>query len=150
MINIYPDEIIEMRVINKLNEEPLFYLHFQMSDITVAQHMYIDMIDVLNNGVQPKTKILLCCSNGFTTNYFASKLNAAAELLENDFEFAAVPYVRVNEVMRKYDKILLAPQLGHKLKESRELWGEKVFVIPAKIFGAYKVKPVFDWLNRES
>lgn len=148
-ISIYPDEIVEMLVVNKYTDEPLYYLHFEMNDITVAQQMYIDMIDVLHRGVEPKIRILLCCSNGCTTSYFASKLNAATELLENNYCFDAVPFIQVSEVGDSYDKILLAPQMMYKLAECKKLYGDKIDLIPAKIFATYKVKAVFDWLDKQ-
>lgn len=59
-------------------------------------------------GSEVRTKVLLSCTSGFTTSFFADKLNDAAKTLGPDYDFSAVPYVELFEAAQDQDVILLA------------------------------------------
>ncbi|MFQ7173560.1 MAG: hypothetical protein ACLRQF_16675 [Thomasclavelia ramosa] len=52
---------------------------------------------------KPKIKILLCCSGGLTTTYFAYKIDEAIQLFALDYEIAATGY---NELFKKVNNMM--------------------------------------------
>ena len=76
--------IIELKVTSKKREELDFYLHFQMNTLKHAVSLFNEMITcLLKLDYEAKTKVLLCCSGGLTTSYFAQEINKASKLLKN-------------------------------------------------------------------
>lgn len=75
-ITFNPFCIIELNVISKKREESDFYLHFQMNTLKHAVSLFEEMIVcLLKLDQEAKTKVLLCCSGGLTTSYFAQEMN---------------------------------------------------------------------------
>ena len=102
--------IIEFEVTNKVNNNIEFYLHFQMKTLKHAIELFNEMLETIHKLVdKPRVKILLSCTGGLTTGYFAQRLNEAVLMLSLDYEFNAVPYDDLYEVGQNYDLILLAP-----------------------------------------
>ena len=74
--------IIEMIVTNLADGENKFYLHFELKDLAYAEELFGEMADALADLKQQQTlKILLSCTGGLTTGFFAEKLNDAAKIL---------------------------------------------------------------------
>ena len=67
--------IIELKVTSKKRKELDFYLHFQMNTLKHAVSLFNEMITcLLKLDYEAKTKVLLCCSGGLTTSYFAQEI----------------------------------------------------------------------------
>ena len=95
----YKFNIIELNVISKIDQESCFFLHFQMNNINHAINLFYEMVECLKTLIKkPKIKILLCCSGGLTTTYFAYKIDEAIQLCALDYEIAATGY---NELFKK-------------------------------------------------
>ena len=95
-------------------------------------------------------KILLSCSGGLTTGYFALRLNEAVSMLSIDYEFKAVPYNDLYEVGQNYDLILLAPQIGYMKPKIQEILQDKIVVrLPSKIFAKYDVAEALILIKEE-
>ena len=95
----YKFNIIELNVISKIDQESGFFLHFQMNNINHAINLFYEMVECLKTLIKkPKIKILLCCSGGLTTTYFAYKIDEAIQLFALDYEIAATGY---NELFKK-------------------------------------------------
>ena len=108
-----PLNIIELSVTNTMTQNIEFYLHFQMKTMKHATELFNEMMNnILQLVDKPKIKILLSCSGGLTTSYFASKLNEAAQILDYHYEVRAIGYTDLFNVGNEYDVILLAPQIS--------------------------------------
>lgn len=146
--------IVEMRVNDDKNaDEDKFYLHFELSDLNSAKENFNSMIQSLvDENNRSKLKILFSCTGGLTTGYFAEKLNEAAKILARKFEFEAVPVTKIDEVGADYDVIMIAPQIGYKLKEISNKFPESlVLKIPLKVFAAYDANELvkfFNWYSK--
>lgn len=106
--------IIELSIQNKETSEIEFYIHFQMKNLNHTLKLFNEMFKYLNkNNDIPIQKILLICSGGLTTGYFVEKLNEAAHLLKVNACFQAIGIEKIEEVSKKYDIILLAPQVSY-------------------------------------
>ena len=143
--------VVELRITMKKDGKSKFYLHFDLNDLDHAKDLFREMSDsLIRLKVQEKVDVLLCCSSGITTSFFAEKLNSASEFLSRTYSFSAVSYN--NLYMRAFsaDIVLLAPQVGYQLWRVREILKDKtVLVIPPSIFGSYDVSRLFKMLDEE-
>ncbi|MCF0114547.1 MAG: hypothetical protein HUJ56_04280 [Erysipelotrichaceae bacterium] len=146
-IGFYNDDIIEFSIKDP-KEEPIYYLHFQITDMNVAKNYLNDMLETLSDyETKPPLEVLICCCNGATSSYFADKLNRAETILDFGYHFSACGYSTLYKDPDNYDLIILAPQIAFRFKEAHNRIGEKVKQIPAKVFGSYKVKNMLDFLE---
>lgn len=150
-INFYNNCIIELQVKDKNTQEITFFMHFQMNNLHHALGLLKEMRECLETlKKHQKTKILLSCSSGFTTGFFAEKLQEGAELLNKDFEFHAVAYSELFDVAREYDMILLAPQVSYMLSKVQKVLKDKiVLAISSTLFGKYDVSNTFQFIEEE-
>lgn len=150
-INFYDDSIIELNVENKNTHEMIFFIHFQMNNFHHALGLLKEMKECLETLTEhKKTKILLSCSSGFTTGFFAKKLQEATDLLAKDFEFNAVAYSELFDIANEYDMILLAPQVSYLLSKVQEVLKNKiVLTLSSTLFGKYDVSNTLIFLEEE-
>ena len=144
-------EIVSFTIDSPKAEEPLFFLHFELQDMDHAKELFEQMIQALKKaGEDVKVRILLSCTSGFTTSFFADRLNTAAETLSLDYSFSAVSYTDLFEAAQDKDVILLAPQIGYMLKKAREILKDKIVLqIPADVFATYNVTRTFDLIREQ-
>jgi predicted NBD/HSP70 family sugar kinase/cellobiose-specific phosphotransferase system component IIB len=141
-INFYETdeyEIAEFLIHSKKDDEVKFFLHFETDEEEHAKSLFHEMVDVLVSlESQHSTKILLCCSTGLTTSYFAQRLNETAATMHLDYQFEARGVNTAYTEGFQYDAILLAPQIGFLLEKVQGVLFDKVVLqIPAAIFGKY-------------
>ncbi len=144
--------IIELTVINKVKQQPEFYLHFQMKNLNHAKMLFEEMVETIAKvSNTPATKILLCCSGGLTTGFFAQKINETAKYLDLDIEANATRYLDVYEKGVDYDYILLAPQISYLCANIQKvLKKQKVLNIPPKVFTKYDVLKILRFISNNS
>lgn len=132
-------EIIEFRIEREKDHEVIFFLHFHADPQEHAKALFGEMIDVLvETGSHHATRVLLCCTAGLTTSYFAMELNQAAQTLKLDWTFEAVSVSDVYARGLQYDCVLVAPQIGFMQKKIADVLKDiPVLTIPAHVFGAY-------------
>lgn len=150
-VEFYPQDIIQLSVVSRKTGRSLFYLHFQINEPEQARQLFLDMLTVMKEAEGRETvKILLSCSNGCTTSFFADKMNRAEELLDFGFHFDAVSYRKLAELGKDYRLVFLAPQVGYLFKEAQGMLGEeRVRMLPAAVFAAYNVGAFYTILDRE-
>ena len=131
--------IVELRLERVLDGEPAFFLHFELEDLVRAQNLFNEMAEALYSATHREVKhILLCCTCGVTTTYFANKLNELAQSFGLDYDFTAQPIEEAKMNGAEYAAVLLAPQVGHQRKAVVEaLPNTPVIELPGKIFGSY-------------
>ena len=144
-------EICALTIESEKADEPLFFLHFEIKDLDHAKELFTQMIASLKKaGEDTGVKVLLSCTSGFTTSFFAEKLNGAAQTLGLDYDFSAVPYTDLFEAAMDKDVIMLAPQIGYLLKKAKEVLKDKIIIqIPADVFATYNVTRTVDLIKEE-
>ena len=147
----YKFNIIELNVISKIDQESCFFLHFQMNNINHAINLFYEMVECLKTLIKkPKIKILLCCSGGLTTTYFAYKIDEAIQLFALDYEIAATGYNELFKKGEQYDVILLAPQVSFMYAKVKKIFKDKYLLnIPAQVFAKYDVKEILNLVDQE-
>lgn len=133
--------VVELRLEKTSDGSTLFFLHFELEDVERARELFLEMATTLNTYLHRELKhVLLCCTCGMTTTYFANKLNETAAELDLGYDFCAKAIEEAEESGTSFEAVLLAPQVGHRLKEVQSaLPGVTVLEIPASVFGAYDV-----------
>ena len=140
-ITFNPLNIIELCVTNTLNQNIEFYLHFQMTTMKHAIELFHEMLESIKKLIdRPIIKILLSCSGGLTTSYFADKMNEACQLLNLNFEVSAIGYNELYNVGNDYDVIMLAPQISYVEAKVQEILKDQIILkIPPQVFAKYDV-----------
>ncbi len=138
-VSFYPKEIIQLSVLNTRTDRHEFFLHFQIHTLEHACNLFEEMREaIIELANKPTARILLCCTSGLTTGFFAAKLNESAQLLSLDYDFHAVPYRELFQVGGQYDIVLLAPQIFYAYEDIKKILPDQVVLkIPPKIFAAY-------------
>ena len=133
--------IIELKVTSKKRKELDFYLHFQMNTLKHAVSLFNEMITcLLKLDYEAKTKVLLCCSGGLTTSYFAQEINKASKLLKNTIEVSAVGYNQLYQIGQQFDFIFLALQISYLHAQVQSILKDQVVMkIPPLVFARYDV-----------
>ncbi len=150
-INFYAQNIVELSVYEHDDDEPKFYLHFQMNNMVHAITLFNEMIkSLLQLEYEVKTKILLCCTGGLTSSHFASKIQDVCNLLSLDFEIEATSYNQLFTIGQDYDVILLAPQISYNYTKVKLILKDKLILrIPPVIFAKYDVKGILTIVEEE-
>ena len=140
-VTFNPQCIIELCVMNKRTDEMAFYLHFQFKTLNHAISLFEEMDQCIQKMVnQPICRLLLCCSGGMTTAFFADKIKNGIKVLNLNMEVAATSYQKIYNVAQNYDVILLAPQVSYvKLQVEKVFKNKLVLKIPTQIFASYNV-----------
>ncbi len=132
-------DIVELIIQNKRTGENEFYLHFRLEDKEHADSLFQEMSQTLIDlRKKRKIRILLSCTSGLTTGYFAEELTKAAETLRVDFEFSAVSFNQIYEHGFSYDVILLAPQIHYEFERTAQIFRDAIVMkIPTAVFAKY-------------
>ena len=141
-INFYDQDIVEYVLVNKKTKENEFYLHFQFHSFQHAIELFNEMMHLVRQINKTSClKVLLVCSGGLTTGYFAAKLTEAVDFLHLNMQVDARGYHEVYQIAQDYDMVLLAPQVSYLYSEVRKILKNQVVLkIPPTIFGKYDVR----------
>ena len=116
-----PDpEIVELRIEERATGEARFFLHFHPVDREHSIQLFREMIQaLLDVGARQRTEVLLCCTAGMTTSFFAERLNQVAEAMGLDWGFSAVSVTEAYEHGHDKAAILIAPQIAYRPNVSK-------------------------------
>ncbi len=150
-VNFYPEEIMELRIDRLENDATVFFLHFQMNTVEHAHVMFEELEKALVSLSEDNhVEILLSCTGGLTTSYFAAALNEAAEQMKLNYSFSAMACDELKEKGVGYDAVLLAPQIAFMREEIQEaLKGTSVINIPPTVFGGYDANKLIEIVEEE-
>lgn len=161
-IYFHKENVIELSILDKYTQDNLFYLHFQMKDIKMAIENINVFFDYLQNNhvaesnvlpnitpLKDNLRILLSCTSGLTTSYFAYLLENYLNQGKNNVTVDAISYMELDNIQSDYDFILLAPQISYKYPQLREKYGKKVFMIDSYDFATGNIKHVLDSLVKK-
>lgn len=146
-VTLYPDCIFEEEVTDRKSGETLFYIHFRMENFKHATALFNEMMScIYENCEQALGKILLCCSSGLTTSFFASQMQALAKLENLNYKVEATGYGMLYEIGKDYDVILLAPQVSYMLAKIKANSGlQNIYEIPTRYFARNDYKHTLEY-----
>lgn len=131
---LWSNGIIEEIITCKKNNKLLFYLHYQVTTIAQCQNLFEEFYSALKqqSGIAPM-KILLCCSGGFTTSFFAEKIRKLITLENLNMEIDSIAFHQLSKHYESYDSVYLAPQIAYLMPEALKITKRNVPI--------YKIKP---------
>lgn len=144
-------EIVELKVTCKKTNMTRFFLHFQPVHEEHAKDLFREMISsLLSLKNSQTTKVLLCCSAGMTTSFFAEKLNEVARMNALDYDFSAVGVQEVYAHAKDYDAVLVAPQVGYEeARLKRSIVDKLILKIPTQLFASYDAVGCLEFVRSE-
>lgn len=93
-------------------------------------------------------KILLICSGGLTTGCFVEKLNETIQFIKSKCLFPGNWIEKIEEVSKKYEIILLTPQVSYYCALLQNKFKNQVVLkIPTRIFVTYDAIKLIDYLK---
>lgn len=152
-ITFYKDNVIELSIRDKKTEQSVFYLHFEMQDFKTVRdniQLFFQFLkepykkEKLHQSKYGNINILLSCTTGLTTSYFAYLMQEALQKVCKGICIDAVSYLELDKIESEYDYILLAPQISYKFQELKKKYGSKVMVIDAMDFASNNVNHVIN------
>ncbi len=158
-IDFHENSILELSINDKSTHENVYYLHFEMKNIkNTIKHIQTFLSYLKNPHKEEKEiindsqdmKILLSCSAGITTSYFASLMNDALKKSKHHIHVDAISYMNLDSIIDQYDIVLLAPQIAYKYSEFKEKYGSKIMVIDDTDFATYNVNHVLNKVFKKS
>ena len=138
-INFYDLDFKACEFIVNNEDDPISYLHFEVTDLTNAKNLYNDFLEQLRKEALHQTlRVLLVCSVGGTTTHFAYVLNDAAQFLSLDIRFDSDGSYALGNRADKFDVILVAPQVRYQYNEIKQMFPDhSIILIPTDIFSKY-------------
>ena len=154
-VNFYdmdPDpEIVEFHIENKADGETKFFLHFHATEQDHATGLFHEMVEALTAlREQQATEVLLCCTAGMTTSFFADRMNQVVQTLGLDWTFSAVSVNEVYEHGADKAAILVAPQIAYMADRIAEVMRDvPVLRIPTATFASYDAAGCVEFVRDE-
>ena len=146
IISFYSNHIIEEQILDK-EERIHYYMHFEFIDLLQANRFVSDFIQCFKNLNNYKSKVLLCCSCGITSAFFAEQLQLHIYAGHLDIEIEAIDVYTLMQEMPKAELILLSPQVGHYYRSISALFPNKVVEIPITDYATYQYANILQLIN---
>ena len=89
-------------------------------------------------------RILVSCSSGFTSSYFAHSIEDASKEAGIEVTVHGASYTEIDKIQELYDYILTAPQIVYKLQEYREKYGDKMIAVDSRTFATYDANRILN------
>lgn len=110
-VSFYKTGIIEEIITNNDNNEIIYYIHFQFRDFHQGHKMFNDFFTFIKKLITQPKKVLICCSCGLTSTFFAENLQGYAK--NDNISFQACSIDKAQNNSSQCDLILLTPQVHY-------------------------------------
>ena len=161
-IAFYEGYILELSVEDCQSGQCPFYIHFAIQGKEQAKgniRLFFQALEGKGAGQEAldrcavrrmkPLKILVSCSCGITSSYFALLMQEALDRAGAQIKVSAVCYTDVEKVQEEYDHILLAPQISYMLPEFQKRYGNKVLAIDMVDFASRNVEHVLNTITQK-
>jgi len=161
LVIFHENSVMELSIQDKKTGETPFYLHFEaMEPKTTRDNIQAffrffkdkkpvkENLDVAAVKHNHPMRLLVTCTSGLTSSYFAYTMKNALRQAGIDITIDAASYMELDDLGNQYDYILLAPQIAYKLPEYQEKYGDRVMAVDSRDFASYDVNKVMNWLTR--
>lgn len=158
-ISFFEHSVIELMVEDINTKETIFYLHFEIKNLRMLIENIRTFFKCLNQSNKQSEKqsigfnmntqinILLTCTTGLTTSYYAYLLEDYFQKNHLDITIDAVGYQELERIQNRYDYIFVAPQISYQYINLHERYGDKVFLIDSYDFATGNIDAVLNNLK---
>lgn len=137
---LWNNGIIEEIITRKSDSKLVFYLHYEIASIAQCQNLFEAFYSAfLRQSTSSPIKILLCCSGGLTTSFFAEKIRKLITLENVNMQVDSVGFHQLSQYYKEYDSIYLAPQIAYLVPEAIKVTKKSipVYSIEPSIYATY-------------
>ena len=158
-ISFFEHSVIELMVEDINTKETIFYLHFEIRNLRMLIEHMRTFFKCLNQfdkqqekqsivfNMNTQINILLTCTTGLTTSYYAYLLEDYFQKNHLDITIDAVGYQELERIQNRYDYIFVAPQISYQYINLHERYGDKVFLIDSYDFATGNIDAVLNNLK---
>ena len=158
-ISFFEHNVIELMVEDIYTKETIFYLHFEIKNLRMLIENIRTFFKCLNQSDKQSEKqsivfnmntqinILLTCTTGLTTSYYAYLLEDYFQKNHLDITIDAVGYQELERIQNRYDYIFVAPQISYQYINLHERYGDKVFLIDSYDFATGNIDAILNNLK---
>ena len=158
-ISFFKHSVIELRIEDINTKETIFYLHFEIKNLRMLIENIRTFSKCLNQSDKQQEKqsivfnmntqinILLTCTTGLTTSYYAYLLEDYFQKNHLDITIDAVGYQELERIQNRYDYIFVAPQISYQYINLHERYGDKVFLIDSYDFATGNIDAILNNLK---
>lgn len=151
-IVIWANGIIEEQIFDD-EENLLFYLHYKLVSLAQGQKLFYDFYDSLTKHTKcPPLKIILCCSGGLSSSFFANKLAELISLKHLNYEIIPLGFYQLNSSYLDCDAIYLAPQISYLEPQAMNIVKNTVSVhcVTPSVYATYNYRGLLDMITNEN
>lgn len=142
-ISFWLNHVIETVITQ--NENIVYYLHFEFISFKKTNPIFDDFFNYIKeHDYDKKFEVLICCSGGFTSSFFAEGLKKEAKRRQSNviIHSGCYSHIQWQNIDKQYDLILLAPQIGYLLTEHQNC--SCIKTIPTNLYATCNYGKVFD------
>ncbi|MCI8515390.1 MAG: hypothetical protein HFG75_00680 [Hungatella sp.] len=163
VVVFHENGLMELSIEDRNTGDIPFYLHFEareMDSVKGNLKAFFEFfkkkrfekaaLDPAAAAQRRPMRLLVSCTSGLTSSYFAYTMKNTLEKAGIKVTIDAVSFTEIDRLQEQYDYILLAPQIGYKLPEYREKYGDKVLTIDSRDFATYDTNRVINQITRRS
>lgn len=158
-MSFFDDNLIDLRIEDVDTNECIFYLHFQIKNLKMLTENIQSFFECLNQyheqtsekediSIKENLKILLTCSTGLTTSYYAYLLDEYFRKVHLNVKVDAIGYQELETVQKQYDLIFVAPQIAYQYTQLQAKYGNKVFMIDSYDFATGNIQSVLNKIDK--
>lgn len=148
-IIIWENCIVEEEIQNHHGEQ-LFYLHFQITDLSQACHLFQEFYKTLKQHNQQKDiKIAICCTGGLSTAIFADEIQEACQMSHLPISVSSLALDELKHNHHQYDMIYLAPQLAYLQPKLLNEFKKPIYCIDATDFATKNFHAILKTIKKD-
>lgn len=132
-VTFWDNQVIELQVND--DKQLNYYLHFEFNNFEKANKLFEDFVVFYSNSQLCQSRVLICCSGGLTSSYFAEGLKNYAKMNAINIQVEACSYTSINQNVDDYDLVLLAPQIHYLLPKYKQY--ANIELMPTNIYATY-------------
>lgn len=151
-ITVWNNGIIEEQIYDE-DENLLFYLHYKLISLAQGQKLFYDFYESLTKHTNtPPLKILLCCSGGLSSSFFANKLAELISLKHLNYEIIPIGFYQLNKSYQDCDAIYLAPQISYLEPQAMNIVKNEIPIrcITPSVYATYNYRELLDMITGEN
>ena len=114
---------------------------------------FYDFYDSLTKHTKcPPLKIILCCSGGLSSSFFANKLAELISLKHLNYEIIPLGFYQLNSSYLDCDAIYLAPQISYLEPQAMNIVKNTVPVhcVTPSVYATYNYRGLLDMITNEN
>ncbi len=113
-IVIWNNNIVEQSI-QDIYGNQIFYLHFEITNLLQASHLFLQFYEsLIYHNKQKIYQIALCCTGGLSSSIFVEEIQEVCKMENTPLRLTAISLMQLENNHSHFDAIYLAPQAAYK------------------------------------